>query len=582
MKETGKKAQEYQQQLIERNKLLVTIMDNAPVGIWLNSLDGIPIIRNRWVTENIFMPLEEWAVCKKTDQEAFSQNKPCFFEESMTFKDGKKHMVQTVKVRIVEDDGKVLGVLGIGLDITEKKNSELALKRSEEKYRLVAENTSDVIWVFNLNKNRFSYISPSIQQLVGYTVEEVMAQSMERFLAPESLEIITKKMTISLNQFIKNPQSPQNNLNEVQQICKNGETIWVEMSTKFRYNSLNEIEAVGVSRNIEKRKKAEKEVLYLSYHDQLTGLYNRRFYEEELNRLDTERNLPISIIVGDVNGLKLTNDVFGHNAGDILLKKIATVFKRVCRADDIIARTGGDEFAILLPKTKLEEAQAIISRIKKEFSKENIIAIQGSISMGCETKMDFEQDLFKIMEKAENKMYLDKTLNRSDINAKMVHSLIETLHKNFPREKEQSCRVSSISQDIGEAMGLSEKEIKKLKEAGFLHNIGKIALSYNMQSYPIIGYRILNNFDETLDLAEAILAQHENWDGTGYPKGLKDKKIPELARIIGIAQAFVEMTNNLSNNVMSNAKALQEIQKQSGIKFDPEIVDAFIDLMLGN
>ena len=113
--------------------------------------------------------------------------------------------------------------------------------------------------------------------------------------------------------------------------------------------------------DITEKKLAEEKTIYLSYHDQLTGLYNRRFYEEELRRLDTERNLPITLVMADVNGLKLTNDAFGHLAGDQLLINIAEIIKKECRADDIVSRTGGDEFIMLLPKTDSASAEKIVS-----------------------------------------------------------------------------------------------------------------------------------------------------------------------------------------------------------------------------
>ena len=111
---------------------------------------------------------------------------------------------------------------------------------------------------------------------------------------------------------------------------------------------------------------------YLSYHDQLTGLYNRRFFEEELKRLDVERNFPMTIVMADVNGLKLINDSFGHAIGDELLKKVAEVMIKGCRADDIIARLGGDEFVILLPKTDAYETEQIVKRIKDLALKEKV------------------------------------------------------------------------------------------------------------------------------------------------------------------------------------------------------------------
>lgn len=347
--------------------------------------------------------------------------------------------------------------------------------------------------------------------------------------------------------------------------------------------------------NITDRKIAEEKIAYLSYHDSLTGLYNRRFLEEELKRLDVERNLPISIIMGDVNALKLTNDIFGHTAGDQLLQKVAEVFKKVCRADDIIARIGGDEFTVLLPKTNEEEAKVIISRIKDQFSKESVKAIKGSISMGYSTKNYIKEDIFKSLEKAENKMYSVKTLDRNDVNSTTINTIIETLHVNNQKEAKHSENVSNICADLGKAMGLSEIEIRRLKEAGFLHDIGKIVMDKSLykknetltddeleefKQHPVVGYRILNSIDGTLDLAESTLAHHERWDGSGYPKGLKGEEIPKLARIIAVAEYYDVLTNKMSNYGMSREDAVKEIKKSSGSKFEPQIVDKFIEMIL--
>ena len=162
-------------------------------------------------------------------------------------------------------------------DITARKETEDALKLSEEKYRQLTEFTSDVIWVLNVTHMRFTYISPTIELLSGYTSEEAMLFTVEEAMTTESTKIFNDTLSRALESFINNPESTESYMIEVQQRCKNGEIIWIESSIKYRYNSRNEIEVIGVSRNIDKRKKMEQEVLYLSYHDQLTGLYNRRF-----------------------------------------------------------------------------------------------------------------------------------------------------------------------------------------------------------------------------------------------------------------------------------------------------------------
>ncbi|SPF34250.1 putative Diguanylate cyclase [Candidatus Desulfosporosinus infrequens] len=162
--------------------------------------------------------------------------------------------------------------------------------------------------------------------------------------------------------------------------------------------------------DITERKKKEAEIFYIGYHDQLTGLFNRRFYEEELKRLDTERNFPLTIVMGDVNGLKLINDSFGHVMGDVLLMKVAEVITAGCRTDDIIARLGGDEFVMLLPKTNASEAELIIKRIKALAGKEKIEAIDISIAFGYEVKNNMEIPIQEIFEKAEDHMYRQKLI----------------------------------------------------------------------------------------------------------------------------------------------------------------------------
>ena len=137
------------------------------------------------------------------------------------------------------------------------------------------------------------------------------------------------------------------------------------------------------NRNI---KNKEAKILYLSYNDQLTGLYNRRYYETELARLDQERNLPLTLIMGDVNGLKQLNDNFGHLAGDELLRKTAKILTAACRADEIIARLGGDEFIILLPNAGGNEAEKIIERIKELANEETVCGKDISIAFGYATK----------------------------------------------------------------------------------------------------------------------------------------------------------------------------------------------------
>jgi diguanylate cyclase (GGDEF)-like protein len=345
------------------------------------------------------------------------------------------------------------------------------------------------------------------------------------------------------------------------------------------------------------RTKREEEIKYLSYHDKLTGLYNRRFYEEEIKRIDTKKNLPISIIMGDVNGLKLVNDAFGHEKGDELLLKAANGIQKVCRKVDCAARWGGDEFIILLPKTKYEEVKEIVKRINELYKKEKIGNLNVSVSFGWETKKKPEEDIMKTIKKAEDYMYEQKMIENQIIKGNVINTINYTLFEKNKTEELHSKRVGELCGKIGQAIGLSDIEVIKIKTAGILHDIGKIMVDNKIliktgklteqewneiKRHTEIGYRILSSSFNMLELADGILSHHERWDGKGYPMGLKGEAIPLVARIIALADSYDAMISDRPyRNALSEEEALVEIRENAGTQFEPEIARIFVEKVLG-
>lgn len=511
-------------------------------------------------------------------------------------KEGKVVWIEHVCSPMLDEEGEYIGHHTNNRDITESKLMELKLRKSEEKYRFLTEHVSDVIWIYNLDRKKIDYISPSVYQLLGYTAEEFLNISFEEILTPNSREECSNRFAMDIERFRKKPDESIQHIIQFQHICKNKDIIWVEASIKYRYNSQGEIEIIGVSRDIEERKKAEEKILYLSYYDQLTGLYNRRYYEEELKRIDKQENLPISLIVADVNGLKLANDAFGHNVGDKLLKAFASILKKEVRSNDLIARVSGDEFVILLPKTNISKAKRIARRIKNATS---IIAVNNiilSASLGYATKDSMDIDINNIFSKAEDNMYRNKLYESNDKKGETIRVIIESLFNKSNREKEHSKNVSNLCKRIGIALGLDQNKIKDLTMLGLFHDIGKIGISekvlnkktplndeewYEMKRHSEIGYQILRSVNEFSYISEYVLSHHERIDGKGYPQGLKGIDIPLESRILAIAEAYDSMTNHNSYKApMTKSEAIEELMINANTQFDKDIVKVFIEKVL--
>lgn len=338
-----------------------------------------------------------------------------------------------------------------------------------------------------------------------------------------------------------------------------------------------------------------KERIKLYYKDKLTGLYNKNFFEEELSRLDTKRQLPISLIMGDINGLKLINDAFGHSVGDSALKKVAKIMSESFRDEDIISRVGGDEFIILLPKTSEEIASSIVDRVKQRCENNPMDYIKISISFGVATKSEYDEDIQKVLKQAEDRMYYKKLKESKAAKLSMIKFLKSKLEKITYETKSHYQRLKELTLMMAEALGLSDTKKEELRLLCEFHDIGKIGVSKNIlqkegsldreewesvKRHSEIGYYIAREFRDTTPIDDLILIHHERWDGTGYPGLFKEDEIPVVARIFAIADAYDVMVNHRPyKSPMTVTEALKEIKEQSGKQFDPLIADIFIELM---
>lgn len=340
-----------------------------------------------------------------------------------------------------------------------------------------------------------------------------------------------------------------------------------------------------------KLKEIQDQMMHLSFKDQLTGLGNRRFYEEELIRLDTPRHLPLAILMGDVNGLKLTNDAFGHATGDELLRQAASLLRRECRKQDIVCRVGGDEFILLLPNTEENEVDELIFRIKNKLGQTKVANIDLSISFGYHIKTHAKAQIQEVLESAEEKMYSHKLSESKAMRQKTIDVILNSYFLDRA-ERRHAHEVAALCESMGKALNLSPERLSVLKTAGLLHDLGNIAIDPSLlhqknplgekdwsevKRHPETGYRILRGVSEYQEVAEQILGHHENWDGTGYPRKLKGEEISIESRIIAIAEAYDTMTHDQPySEAVTNQEAVDELKNQSGKQFDPALVSLFV------
>lgn len=340
-------------------------------------------------------------------------------------------------------------------------------------------------------------------------------------------------------------------------------------------------------------KQREEEVTYLSYHDKLTSLHNRAYVDYVIPKLQNESSMPLSVIMADMNGLKLANDVFGHHIGDNLLINAAEVLTNCCKDNGIVARWGGDEFLILLPRTDLTECHEISSKIKAACSNQKSDPIELSMSMGIASTENPNTDIAQLINVADTMMYGNKLSESREVRRKIILSVEKTLYSKHFNDSSHNLRVKKMALNFANVLESSSKEVDKvnLSLLASLHDIGKVSIPKEIlckegplsrsewdivKNYTEIGCRMAQSIDEPI-LAQSILALRERWDGKGYPYGIKGEDSPLLSRIVAIIDAYDSMIHYRPyKKTLNKEEALGEIKNGKGTQFDPDLVELFI------
>ncbi|MDD2216069.1 MAG: PAS domain S-box protein [Eubacteriales bacterium] len=512
-------------------------------------------------------------------------------EYPITTASGETKWVWEQFQEVYDSEQKLVATEGFITDITERKLAEKALKQSEERFRTIFDEAPLGMGIFDSISGEAYQVNARYAEIVGRTKEEVLSLNWKEYSHPDEIE-----ENLNNHKLLNAGKIPGFSMNK-RYIKPGGSIVWVNMTiAPFMYEESSNPCHLCMIEDITERKQAEEEIIYLSYYDQLTGLFNRRYYEEELRKIDTVRNLPLSLVMADVNGLKLINDAFGHMAGDQLLKRVANIIRGECRADDIVARIGGDEFILLLPKTDTIEAEKIIESINLKISREKINNIIYSVSFGLGTKRGIAEKITKIYMQAEEQMYRNKLSESTSMRNETIKVITKTLYEKNRREQQHCERVSKLCETIGKALKMSTSDVNDLKTAGLLHDIGKIGIDKKLlnkqgeltemewadiRRHPEIGYQILRSVDEFAPIAEYVLYHHERIDGRGYPRGLKGDEILLQSKIISIADSYDAMTSERSyKEKLDQSQAIEEIRRNAGTQFDKDMAKLFIEKVI--
>jgi diguanylate cyclase len=485
-------------------------------------------------------------------------------------------------------------------DITERKkiqdklvDAEIRAKESLDRLKLVMDNLPIGIAVNSVKPEvYFEYMNSNFPEFYG-TTRESLINTEDFFKAVYENEATREDIKRRVLEGIESGNPKLMRWDNIP-IMKHG--IITRYISAQNISIPNSSYYISMVEDVTEKKQKEEKILYVSEHDFLTDLYNRRYYFDRFKHLNQPQFYPLGLMMLDVNGLKIINDAFGHHAGDEALITIGNTLKEVFEEKDIISRIGGDEFTVLLPNTTEETLQAYKEKLVKIVKMKQINNIEVSLAIGFELIINNNDMIDEIQKFAENRMYAHKSVVGTSVRNQAINAILKTLTDKYADEKRHSVEVSHLCKLIGIELKLKEDALKELEQAGLFHDIGKISIPDRIigkpgkltdeefdiiKTHTSIGYQILRAADEYSDLAIHALHHHERWDGSGYPSKLKGEDIPLFSRIINVVDAYEAMTADRPyRKKLSKEYAVSEIIRCAGTQFDPNIAKLFVEKVL--
>lgn len=465
------------------------------------------------------------------------------------------------------------------------------LKENEAHFKTMFYYSGEAI--FLIKDNKIADINKSGLKMLGYhNSEEVIGREFSDFV-----------MELKRS----GDDRTEDDIDEVFARVAEGETIKKEMRIETKNLTNVHIEAFMIdlktpnnefiymsARDISIRKVRENEILQKSRYDELTNVANRKYFNEVTGKMiQIPESYPICYLMADINGLKLTNDVFGHAKGDELIVKIASVLSSCCRNSDIVARIGGDEFAILFTNTDAGMAASLVDRINKKLDRQDYDSVKPSVSMGYAVKKSIDDGVGfdSIVKSADAMMYINKSASREQTRKIFLDNMLDKLYEISPDEVVRYKELRIMAEKIGKMYSFEPVVEKKINNLITYVNVGKLItprIEWEMKGENISTLRfsrkllentavilnIISNSINNIVTTEELFLLNENWDGSGEKYNTLGDEIPLEVRVFRmIYDIYYLKTHKEIVGILSNDEIIALIRSESGKRYDPRLCE---------
>lgn len=488
-------------------------------------------------------------------------------------------IVMSYCIKFKINDFEFKGLVATYIDNKDKKNMRNELiKERVHKEQLFKRSPNGILI---LDPNGFVLdVNKSFEQMFGFKKDEIINKDITSIIVP-------KEQMRESDEFKKNALEEEFVKIESVRKCKDSNLIEVEITGYSIVSSGKILGIYCIYNDINEKKKFQRELQYQSFHDVLTGFYNRRAFEDYLEKLRDSSYKPLSLMICDLDGLKIINDTLGHMIGDKMISQVANVIKSVFdKQEQKIFRIGGDEFAIIVHQ---KEKNFIISKykeIKDILQESNKLKRQVplNLSMGYCHREDLSISISQMFNIADDYMYREKLILNRNSKTQIIDFILDSMENEDYFKKGHYHRVFEMLDEFCEFLKVDDTTIKETLLLCKYHHIGKIDQFLDdfsitdkvtrIQKHCEIGARIANFCVKIKDISDYILKHHEKWDGSGHPFGLMGEEIPLACRIFSIVDFYDKMKNRLAVRPLKTPEEL--LLKKSSIDFDPELVEKFM------